>query len=160
MFEITDIIDMAIQIERNAENIYRSAQKKISNHNLSMLLEWLADEEVEHTKWFSRLKKSITTPVDDPAVEEMGKALLSDVLGSQCFSLEDADFGEISQLTELLSLAIEFEKDKVTFYRLLLPFIQDTATLDLLESIIKEENNHIQRLQKFLNTEALSCLEI
>jgi rubrerythrin len=154
MFEINDIIDLAIQIERNAEKVYRSAQKKISNPNLSILLEWLADEEVEHAKWFSRLKKTINTPINDPAMEEMGKALLSEVLGSQSFSLEDADFCEISQLTELLSLAIEFEKDKVTFYRLLLPFIKDQATLDFLESIIKEENNHIQRLQKFLDTEA------
>ena len=56
MFEIDDIIDLAIQIEHNAEIVYRNAQKKVSSANLSMLLEWLADEEVEHAKWFSRRK--------------------------------------------------------------------------------------------------------
>ena len=48
-------------------------------------------------------------------------------------------------------MAIEFEKDKVMFYNLLQPFIEDKATLDFLESIIREENEHIQRLQAFLD---------
>lgn len=155
MFLINDIIDLAIQIEQNAEKVYRNAQNKISNLSLTALLKWLADEEIGHAKWFSDLRKKISTPIKDPKVEELGKALLSDVLGSQSFSLEDAKFSKISQLEELLSLAIEFEKDKVMFYNLLQPFIEDKATLDFLESIIREENEHIQRLQAFLDGGAI-----
>ena len=151
MFLINDIIDLAIQIEQNAEKVYRNAQNKISNPSLTALLKWLADEEIGHAKSFSDLRKKISTPIKDPKVEELGKALLSDVLGRQSFSLDDAKFSKIRQLEELLSLAIEFEKDKVMFYNLLQPFIEDKATLDFLESIIREENEHIQRLQAFLD---------
>lgn len=152
MFLINDIVELAIQIEQNAEKVYRNAQNKITNPSLAALLKWLADEEVEHAKWFSDLRKKISTPIKDPKVEEMGKALLSDVLGSQSFSLEDAKFTKIRQLEELLSLAIEFEKDKVMFYNLLRSFIEDKATLDFLDSIIREENEHIRRLQVFLDS--------
>lgn len=149
MFLIEDIIDLAIQIEHNAEIVYRNAQKNISNPSLSRMLNWLADEEVKHAERFYRLKKQIKTPIKNPTMEEMGRALLSDVLGSQSFSLEDADFSEISRTEELLSLAIEFEKDKVIFYELLRPFVEGKKTLGFIESIIEEENRHIQRLQSF-----------
>ena len=85
----------------------------------------------------------------------MGKALLSDVLGSQSFSLEDSKFTKIRQLEELLSLAIEFEKDKVMFYNLLRSFIADKDTLDYLDSIIREENEQIRQLQVFLDSGAI-----
>ncbi len=150
MFLIEDIINLAIQIEQNAEKVYRDAQKEISKPELSAFLQWLADEEMTHAKWFSELKKTVNFERQDPDVAKMGKALLRDVLGSQSFSLKDAEFSEIHQLSQLLSVAIEFEGDKVTFYRLLLPFIDDAATREFLESIILEEKNHIRRLKKFL----------
>ncbi len=154
MFLMGDIIDLAIQIEENAESIYRKSLSKISNPALVSILEWLIDEEVAHAAWFRQLKKSIQTQVKDPAVEAMGKSLLSDVLGKQSFSLKEADFSEIQRLADLLLLAIEFEKDKVLFYTMLRPFISDDETLDFLEKIIAEENHHIQELNKLVNRDA------
>ncbi len=150
MFLIEDIIDLAIQIEQNAEKIYRNAQAIASTPELAGLLKWLADEEKAHAKWFSRLRKTVNIEPQDPDVQKMGKTLLGDVLGTQSFSLENAEFSKIRHLAQLLSVAIEFERDKVTFYRLLQPFIIDTATRDFLESIILEEKHHIRRLQDFL----------
>jgi rubrerythrin len=160
MFSIEDIIDLAIQIEQNAEKVYRNAQAIASTFEVAALLKWLADEEKAHAKWFSRLRKTVNIEpqdftvqdpdVQDPDVQKMGKSLLRDVLGTQSFSLEDAEFSKIRRLAQLLSVAIEFERDKVTFYGLLQPFISDTATQDFLEAIILEEKNHIRRLQDFL----------
>ena len=138
MFLIRDIIELAIQIEQNAEKVYRNAQTKISDPKIVTILKWLADEEVEHARWFRQLKHTIQTEIRDPAVAAMGKSILSDTLGRQSFSLEDADFSEIRQLADLVSLALEFEKDKVIFYKMLRPFIADGETLDFLENIIAE----------------------
>ena len=154
MFLIGDIIELAIQIEQNAENVYRHALKKISSPKLVSTLRWLADEEVEHAKWFHQLKQTVNTEVKDPAVEAMGKSVLSDVLGSQSFSLKEADFSELSQLEDLISLAVEFEKDKVIFYKMLRPFIEDRETLDFLENIIDEETNHIRELSTLMDRNA------
>ncbi len=151
MFLMSDIIDLAIQIEKNAEQIYRKALSQISNPSLIFILQWLAEEEAAHAEWFSRIKETIDTPVKDPAVEAMGKSLLSDVLGKQSFSLKEANFSEIDQLLDLLSLAVEFENDKVLFYKMLRPFIADDETLDFLEKIIAEETDHIQELYKLMD---------
>ena len=151
MFMMGDIIDLAIQIEKNAESIYRKALSKISNPALVSVLEWFIEEEVAHAAWFGQLKESIDTQIKDPAVEAMGKSLLSEVLGKQSFSLKEADFSAIQQLADLLLLAIEFEEDKVLFYKMLGPFISDSETLDFLKKIIKEENHHIQELEKLVD---------
>ena len=151
MFLMSDIIDLAIQIEKNAESIYRNALSKISNPALVSVLEWLIDEEVAHAAWFRQLKISTDTQIKDPTVETMGKSLLSEVLGKQSFSLKEADFSEIQRLADLLLLAIEFEKDKVLFYKMLGPFISNPETLDFLDKIIKEENHHIQELEKLVD---------
>ena len=154
MFLIGDIIELAIQIEQNAEAVYRNALKKISDPKLVSILQWLADEEVEHSKWFRQLKQTVNTEVKDPAVEAMGKSILSDVLGSQSFSLREADFNEMRRLEDLISLAVEFEEDKVIFYKMLRPFIEDRETLDFLENIINEETNHIRELSTLMNRNA------
>ena len=97
MFLIEDIIDLAVQIEQNAEKVYRDAQYKTSTPELASFLKWLADEELTHAQWFSRFKKTAGIEQQDPDLAEMGKALLSDVLGGRSFSLKDADFSEIHQ---------------------------------------------------------------
>ena len=154
MFLIGDIIELAIQIEQNAEAVYRNALKKISDPKLLSILQWLADEEVEHAKWFRQLKQTVNTEVKDPAVEAMGKSILSDVLGSQSFSLREADFNEMRRLEDLISLAVEFEEDKVLFYRMLRPFVEDSEALYFLENIIDEETNHIRELSTFMGRRA------
>ena len=115
MFLMGDIIDLAIQIEKNAETVYRKALLKMTNPSLISILQWLADEEVAHAEWFRQLKKTIESQVKEPAVEAMGKSLLNDVLGKQSFSLREADFSKMSRLEDLLLLAVEFENDKIIF---------------------------------------------
>lgn len=65
----------------------------------------------------------------------------------QSFSLREADFTEMRNLEELLALAAEFERDKVMFYEMLRPFIEDPETVTFLEKILSEEKRHIQRVQ-------------
>ena len=153
MFSIDDIIDLAIQIERNGEKILRDAQKKISNPQLTSLVEWMADEEVKHVEWFSNLKPTPRMAINDPAIEEMGKSLLRNVLGDQGFSLKDANFIKISQTKDLLSIMIEFEKDTVLFYEMIRSVVSDKETLTFLDKIIAQENQHAQKLQTFLDTD-------
>ena len=151
MFLISDIIELAIQIERNAEKVYQEAQQKVRDSTLIVALQWLEAEEANHARRFANLKQNLKTEIKDAELEEMGRALLSDVLGNQSFSLEDTDFSEINRIDELLRLVIEFEKDKVTFYSMLQGFSEDELTLKFLETIIAEEKRHIKRLKRFVD---------
>ena len=153
MFAIKEIIDMAIRIEKNGEAVYRSAMEKISNPALVSLLEWMADEEDGHAKWFSDLKQEVEALSENPFIEEMSHELLNDLIGEQSFSLKEVDFSQIDSTNELIFIFIEFEKDSILFYEMLKPFIQDEDTLAQLDKIIVEENSHIERLREFILSE-------
>jgi len=155
MFSRAEIIDLAIQIEKNGEKVYRDALQKISDQSLSSLLEWLADEEVEHAKWFSDLKPTITEAAVDPDLEEMGKTMLQRGLGDQTFSLTEVDFSKIEQIEAVIKLAIEFERDTVVFYERIESLIEDEETMDHLKKIIEEENRHVQVLEELLDSGAV-----
>ena len=153
MFSCEDLFDMAVQIEQNGERLLRDAQKKITNPKLASLLQWLADEEIEHAKMFSDLKPTIQQEIQHSELEDLGKSLLRDTLGDQSFSLKDADFSKIEDESELIKIMIEFEKDTVLFYEMIRTVISDKAALACLEKIIDAENKHAEKLQDYLASE-------
>jgi rubrerythrin len=87
-------------------------------------------------------------------MEEMGREVFTDMLGEKSFSHREVDFSKMGQPHDLVAAFIEFEQDTVLFFETLKPFIEDTGTLDNLEKIIAEENNHIAKLHRFLTNEA------
>lgn len=153
MFSVNEILDLAIQIEKNGESVYRRAMEEINESELTTLLEWMADEEIKHADWFASLKDSIESTGVNLFVEEMSRELFNDLLGEKSFSHKDVDFSKLKSINELIAVFIEFEKDTVIFYEVLVPFIEDEGTLEALNRIISEENNHIRRLQEFLQSE-------
>ena len=153
MFSTNEILDMAIKLEQNGEAVYRRAIEKVSQPELVSLLQWMADEEVKHAKWFSELKDKLDTKRSNPFVEEMSRELFNDLLGDENFSLKDVDFSSVYSIDDLIEIFIEFEKDSVLFYQILEPFIEDPVTLEHLNMIIDEENRHIKRLKEFMGRE-------
>jgi len=151
MFSLKDIIDIAVQIERNGEKIYRRAAEKIQNPSLSTLLQWLADEEVKHMEWFAALKDKIPDTGEHPEQEKFGRALLQNAVGTHSLALEDADFSAMEQVQDLINLVMEFENDTVLFYKMLQPLIEDQKTLEQLHAIIQEEENHARLLKERLD---------
>lgn len=152
MFSAEDVIAMAVQIERNAEEVFRRAAKKTTDSSLSLLLEWLAEEEGKHATRFSELKPGTKTTAHDREIEALGRHLLKGILGDQTFSLKDVDFSGMDDARVLLEAAIDFEKDTVLFYEMLRPFVQEKQDLEQLDGIIAEENNHIRILQDILES--------
>ena len=150
MFTATELLDMAIKLENNGEAVYRSALAKVKKPELISLLEWMADEEVQHARFFSELKLKLETNQVNPFMEEMSRELFDDLLGNQNFSLKEVDFSSIDDTDELIAVFIEFEKDSVIFYKVLEPFVEDPVALEHLQKIIDEENLHIRQLQKFI----------
>ena len=75
------------------------------------------------------------------------------MIGEQSFSLGDIDFAAIRRQDDLVRSFMEFEKDTILFYEMLTPFIEDAETRRVIETIIDEENSHIERLKAFLENE-------
>lgn len=152
MFSASELLDMAIKLERNGEAVYRDAMEKVSKPELVLLLEWMADEEVKHAAFFSELKLKLAADSRNPFMEEMSRELFDDLLGEKNFSLKEVDFSSLDTVEELIAVFIEFEKDSVIFYKVLEPFVEDPAARKQLQEIIEEENRHIWNLQQHIES--------
>lgn len=154
MFSENEILDMAIRLEKNGEAIYRDALKKVRDPDLSLLLEWMADEEARHARWFSKMRSKLILESPDPQTAKMGRDMLDTLLAGQSFSLEEVDFSRIEHINALLATFIEFEKDTILFYQMLEAFIQEEQVLAELKKIVAEEKRHIEKLKTLRHREA------
>ena len=130
MFSIREIIDMAIQIEKNGEGYYREALRKTSDPSLESLLLFLADQESKHARWFEKLKKRLKAPAEGGGLAEIDGTMLQRLVGEQRFSLDDVDMSQLEDVNKLLDVSIELEKDTIVFYQMLQAFIDDPDTLE------------------------------
>jgi rubrerythrin len=149
VFEIREILDLAIRLEKNGEATYRKAIQAPIDEELKAALEWMAQEEARHGQWFAKLQRSLDTDGKNPFMEKMSRELFDDLVGGQSFSLKEVDFATVESIEELVGIFMEFEKDTVLFYEMVAPFIEDGETRTHLETIIAEENRHIARLKDF-----------
>jgi rubrerythrin len=147
MFSITEIIEIAVQLEKNGEKVYREAIGKSKNTEMDDLLLRIAEEELEHIDWFLNLKNEIEKSQDRPQVKEMDASLIDDLMGKQTFSLGDVDFSRVKNSEHLIDIFIEFEKDTILFYEMLKTFLVDEKTIGHLEKIIQEESSHIEKFE-------------
>ena len=160
MFAIGEILDLAIRLEKNGEAVYRKAIQVVSDDEVKAVLDWMAAEEARHGQWFSELKTAYDQGRQDPFREEMSQQLIESLVGGQSFSLQEVDFSKTAGLAELLSIFIEFEKDTILFYGMIVPFVEDSETRAQLESIIAEENRHVDRLKQYMERGAEAALEV
>ncbi len=146
MFRITDICNIAVQIEKNGEASYRRAGERIADPEIQKMFYWMADEEHRHGKWFASLTADIPIPPERESLEEMGRSLLQEMVEGQTFSLVQEQLEKTASFSELLAQTREFEKDTVLFYEFLRDLIDDQDTARQLEIIIGEERQHARQL--------------
>ena len=150
MFSVNEVIDIAIQLEKNGERFYRSGAEQISDGGLRELLGWLADEEVRHRERFLEMREQCPEGGEGLAAQ-VGGAILQGALSDHALSLDEVDCSKIGSVHDLVDIAIVFEKDGIAFYGLLQSFIDDPSTLDTVNEIISEEEKHVELLTEKKN---------
>ena len=148
MFNLRDILDMAIQIERNGEAVYRRALARTEDPELIEMLTWMATEESRHAGHFSDIRQRMTIEGDNILMDELGTLMLESIVGNRSFSLEDVDFSKIEEVHDLLKIMIRFEKDTGGCYYLFRDFLTDGDEKACLDDIIADEEEHIRKLEE------------
>jgi rubrerythrin len=151
MFSAQEIFDIAIRLEKNGEKTYRDARHHVPDDELNTLLDWIAQEEHEHARWFTELKSRLTQEEDHHLMAELSRALVEDVVQGQAFSLQEVNFETIHTPDKMIRTFIGFENDTIAFYEILKTFINDTAITNQLEQIIKEEKKHMASFRELLS---------
>ncbi len=150
MFTMNDLLDIAVKMEKNGKAIYIKAMGKTKNKELKSLLQWMAEEENNHEKWFLQQKEILDHDRSSTDLTIMLPDILQEMMGEKSLSLDDVNFSKITSTTHMLETFMEFENDTILFYEFLEPFIEAKNTLAGLKKIIQEETSHIARLNEMI----------
>jgi rubrerythrin len=149
MFTLAEVYDLGIRIEKNGEKFYRDAMKQAWSEPIADMLKLLAEEEVKHVDFFVKRMDAVNQKRENPFLDEMSASMLKDILGNQTFSLKEADVSKMKSVDELVSLAIEFEKDTILFYEMIDSFMTDGESRRELKGIIEEEERHVRLFESY-----------
>jgi rubrerythrin len=150
VFTLSDICDIAVQIERNGEKAYREAAERTKVPEVARLLEMLAEDEAKHLQWFEQMVVSHPVEIKDLQIAQIGRELLQEMMAPQTFSLDKKEMAAADSPQTMLHQSIEFEKDTILFYEMLSGFLDDVNTKHQLDLIITEERSHIDKLNEIL----------
>lgn len=151
MFTWDEVIDVALGIEQAGEETYRKAAKATENPTISQTLEWLAEDEAQHQKWFAnlRIQPSITPP--SSKMEKISRSLMRDLAESQAQFHKTEKLTNAENLTAVLITAMEAEKETARFYELIAIMLDEPDDIKMIELIIAEEYRHAETLQQWLD---------
>ncbi len=152
MFTMDDLFDIAIKMEKNGEAVYVDSITKLSQRNIKEMLQWMADEEAAHRKWFRDQKNKLSLEIDETNLKQMVPDVISQVMGEKTLSLNEIDFSKIENIADLLQTCIGFEEETIMFYEMLGMFIDDEHVLKGLKQIILEEKKHASKLHDMIDS--------
>ncbi|MBN1576277.1 MAG: ferritin family protein [Chitinispirillaceae bacterium] len=153
-FNADEVFTLAEQIERNGAAFYRNCAEIIPEAK-QFLLE-LAEMEESHLRRFQGMHLLVTSHESelfaaDPDNE--ASAYLNTMAGGYVFDTHNdpsAMLNGSESLPDILRIAIGLEKDSIVFYLGMKEVVPRNAGKDKVESIIREEMQHVTMLSNKL----------
>ena len=148
-FSIQEIIEIAIEIEKNGEAFYRTLVESANTARLRDLFKYLSEEEKKHKVRFEEILKSVGGYQISEiyyATEYMGymKALADERVFTKDVFAPDI-VKNLKSSKEAIDLAIGFEKDSIIFLHEMQNMINDPEK-ETVQRLLNEERGHIRRL--------------
>jgi rubrerythrin len=148
-FNADEIFQIGVQIEVNGKAFYETAARRASEPSVQALCRELAAWEEQHIALFEDLRRSLPAQAReeaafDPNSEEA--SYIKATADNHVF-VSNRDFaplvGACRTGTDLLDLALTFEKDSVVFYTAMKPLVARHLAQEKLDALIREELRHI-----------------
>jgi rubrerythrin len=157
VYSVNEIIEMAVQIERNGYAFYHEATKRKDLDAKSLeFLAFLRDQELNHEQTFLGLRDEIDLQVLELSGDwELVAAYLKTIVDGRIFNDQ---FSAIKKATEAKSIheivdnAITFEKDTLLYFHAINDAISNDHAKQALRRIINEEVSHVLKLNDFKKT--------
>jgi len=151
VFEASQALEMALQIEENGEAFYEAAAESSDDSEVAQLFEELAARERRHYEVFAAMAEAVGPP-PEPSDEEIGDyaSFLQVALDNAVFDGADKALRMAEEARDrdaALRAAMGFEKDTMLFYYDLREMVDD-ADRATITDIINEEKQHLRRLAK------------
>ncbi len=152
-YNCNEIINIAIQIERSGSEFYTKAISSSKKKNIKLQLENLAQWEDSHIKKMEDLKDLLEDDCEPFIFPDIDPSSYMQSLENCHIFIKNKDIDKMLKKTkndrDLLELALEFEKDSVTFYKKIVT--NNSSVLKILKLIIKEEESHVEFIKNLIN---------
>ena len=153
IFQATDIIEMAMELEKSGEIFYGEVANKATTPEVRELFDDLAEQEKYHYAAF----KAMSGTVWDQSPTREGEwdqylMYLQATIQSAFFEGSDKALSLAEQVTDeqdALQMALGFEKETMLFFYDLRDKVTD-ADKPIVQGIIDEERNHMRRLAEMV----------
>jgi rubrerythrin len=153
-YSVNEIIEMAVQIERNGYAFYHEATKrKDINEKSREFIAFLRDQELDHEKTFLSLRDGTDMQVLELSQDwEMVSAYLKSIIDGRLFGNENSAIkaaAEAADLAAIVDNAITFEKDTLLYFHAINDIVVNEKAKAALRRIINEEVSHVLKLNDF-----------
>ena len=151
-FNALEILEMAVKIEENGRLFYRTTAEATEDPDHRKLLEELAAWEDEHVTTFSAIRNEYAEQEQAPDIydpDDYTTLYLQSMVEGRVFDLKTHPVNRLTgkeTIEDILNMAIQFEKDAVTFYVGIKEMVPEAFGKDKVNHIIKEELGHIALL--------------
>jgi len=157
-FTITEIFEIAEQIEHNGAKFYRLAADKAKDKSLKKFLMQLADMEDNHKKLFADMRQSPEIQnnndvnVFDPDNEIMDYlSMMAKSAGWEGKAAPKVEFSGNETPEQVIKAAIAAERASIDYYIGIRELVQSKDGKKKVDEIIREEMRHVVTLQKYLD---------
>ncbi|MBI4746366.1 MAG: ferritin family protein [Deltaproteobacteria bacterium] len=149
-FSGKEVLEIAIQIEKNGFTFYSHAAQKVTDNKVRELIEWLAQEEKSHIGRFENILSSFNPQELDmsPAEFEEYSLYLKALADARVFTSElKAREATMLIKTEIdaIDIAIGFEKDSLLFLHWIKMMVKGSDAV-IVEKLQREEMLHLKKL--------------
>ncbi len=158
-YNASELMELAIQIEKNGKDYYLSMVAKTRNEKVREIFNYLASEEQSHLENFMKISEKLSAREEDiPIADEYSTPEMYDYIKAMFdgrvfpnLTSHDELAKEIKTDEQAVYHAISFEKDTVLFFTEILRMLGDNNTnKSLIEELIRQEKIHIARLYTLL----------
>ncbi len=148
LFQAAEILDMAIEIEREGLAYYTSCRAARADERVAEVFDYAAQQERDHIRTFTKMKADLdqyTVPESYPGEtlsyirSLVGKRIFEDVDAASCAA------EAIEDVSEAVDQALELERRTVNLYAGLRELVRQSER-DTVDEILAEEHRHIRRL--------------
>lgn len=149
-----DIVRIALEVEQTGMESYRVMKSATSDPELAKLLDYLANDEGDHVGIFSQMFREVEMnpeTMPDPSPED--QAYIDVIMKSVVFEGPQAGIRRARAATtpiEVLSLALQFERDAMLFWLKLFGLVQEKDRV-LVQRMIQQEEEHVREIQAMLS---------
>ena len=147
-FSGSEIIEVAIQIERNGFTFYQSLAESLDQKDLKELFAHLAAEEEKHIKSFQTLSESFQEYKPNTSDEEEYYAYIKSLSDRNVFTRKegiDEIVKKIKGKEDALNMAMGFEKDSIIFFIEVQELVKKSDKI-AIDALVRQEREHLKKL--------------